>query len=265
MEWLLRSRENWKEHRWKQQIEGAALPLERAPSIPGLRPRYCGRGCAWSWAGDREGSVLPCPWNFLKMHCLERAGNLHSRMTLCCCATWGRAPREAAGHWVLCKLSQVQEVTLFPPAVPLQLPLLTQFSIVPAGKEKPFKGLGSVLAEQAKRVNLEVRGDKTGTASYETLPQFPHHKTEKIMVPPSQGCYGTRSQCEFIIRRMPGPKQTQPECYLSHICRCGSGSVLRNPDYRGCGLFIPIIPQLGPEKMSQKDKKNLWVLLQQKS
>lgn len=51
-----------------------------------------------------------------------------------------------------------------PAAVSLQHPLLTKLNIVPVGKQKTFKGPRSVFTEQAKRMNLKLRGSKPITS-----------------------------------------------------------------------------------------------------
>lgn len=61
-------------------------------------------------------------------------------------------------------------------AVSLLLPLLAKSGIVPAGRGKAFQGPRAAIAEQAKRMLLEVQDDKpkTGAASNLNLPQFAH-------------------------------------------------------------------------------------------
>lgn len=68
------------------------------------------------------------------------------------CRAWelGNLCTSGAGYW----RSRV------PAAVSLQHPLLTKLNIVPVGKENTLKGPRSVFTEQAKRMNLELRGNK---------------------------------------------------------------------------------------------------------
>lgn len=72
------------------------------------------------------------------------------------CRAWelGNLCTSGAGYW----RSPV------PAAVSLRHPLLTKLNIVPVGKENTFKGPRSVSTEQAKRMNLKLRGSKPITS-----------------------------------------------------------------------------------------------------